>query len=126
MSYPSAAPFILRRPWLKKLLMPVAEWHANAAGYRQMGLRADDLIPEESETVQAAIKRLDAKENYDRIFRLRRAAQLSLSHQLLPKSEWTKPEQDVPYLLPIIKRVEAELAEKAALDSAEVLPKGAH
>lgn len=76
--------------------------------------------------MQAAIKRLDAKENYDRIFRLRRAAQLSLSHQLLPKSEWTKPEQDVPYLLPIIKRVEAELAEKAALDSAEVLPKGAH
>lgn len=42
--------------------------------------RADDLIPEESELVQQAIKRLPPKEAYDRVFRLRRAFQVSLLH----------------------------------------------
>jgi ubiquinol-cytochrome c reductase subunit 7 len=40
--------------------------------------RADDLIPEESQVVQKAIKRLPAKEAYDRVFRLRRAFQVRI------------------------------------------------
>lgn len=73
--------------------------------------RADDLIPEESPDVQLALKRLSPKEAYDRVFRMRRAVQVylynvwevaggtdgrkcSIAHQLLPKNEWTKP-QDV-------------------------------
>jgi hypothetical protein len=39
--------------------------------------RADDLIPEESDVVQKAIKRLPPKEAYDRVFRLRRAFQVT-------------------------------------------------
>ncbi len=35
---PTLAPAILKRPWLKKMVMPLANWYANAAGYRQMGL----------------------------------------------------------------------------------------
>ncbi|OAQ98487.1 hypothetical protein LLEC1_02128 [Akanthomyces lecanii] len=35
----SLAPFVLRRPWLTKMLMPAASWYANAAGYRKLGLR---------------------------------------------------------------------------------------
>lgn len=42
--------------------------------------RADDLIPEENDTVQLALKRLPPKEAYDRVFRLRRAFQV---HTLL-------------------------------------------
>ena len=38
--------------------------------------RYDDLLPEESETVQKAIKRLPPKEAYDRVFRIRRAFQV--------------------------------------------------
>ena len=38
--------------------------------------RFDDLLPEESETVQTAIKRLPPKEAYDRVFRIRRAFQV--------------------------------------------------
>lgn len=38
--------------------------------------RADDLIPEESEVVLLAIKRLPPKEAYDRVFRMRRAFQV--------------------------------------------------
>jgi len=38
--------------------------------------RADDLIPEESEIMQRALKRLSPKESYDRVFRMRRAFQV--------------------------------------------------
>lgn len=52
----------------------------DAKGQRLTGhvCRADDLIPEENETVQVALKRLSEKESYDRIFRIRRAFQVCL------------------------------------------------
>ncbi|KAF2013759.1 hypothetical protein BU24DRAFT_442710 [Aaosphaeria arxii CBS 175.79] len=117
MSAPSLAPFILKRPWLQKFVSPLAKWYVNAAGYRQLGLRADDLIPEENNTVQLALKRLPPKEAYDRVFRLRRAFQLSVAHQLLPKAEWTKPEEDTPYLTEAIQTVEAEMKEREDLEA---------
>lgn len=40
--------------------------------------RSDDLIPEESNTVMLALKRLPPKEAYDRVFRLRRAFQVGV------------------------------------------------
>ncbi|KAI9829190.1 MAG: Cytochrome b-c1 complex subunit 7 [Phylliscum demangeonii] len=129
MSQPSLALFIWKRPWLRRMIMPIAEWYANAAGYRQLGLKsvhlsmADDLIPEESELVQKALQRLPPKEAYDRVFRMRRAMQCSLSHHLLPKEQWTKPEEDVAYLLPIIKELEAGARERDDLESMSVKPK---
>jgi ubiquinol-cytochrome c reductase subunit 7 len=42
---------------------------------------------------------------------------------LLPKNEWTKPEEDVPYLTPLIKEIEAEIAERRDLDSITVQKK---
>ncbi|KAK3681449.1 cytochrome b-c1 complex subunit 7 [Podospora appendiculata] len=120
---PSLAPFIIKRPWLLNMLKPVAQLYANAAGYRQLGLRADDLISEENETVLQALKRLPPKQSYDRIFRIRRAVQLSLSHKLLPKNEWTKPEEDVPYLGPLVEQLENEIKEREALDTLEVVKK---
>jgi ubiquinol-cytochrome c reductase subunit 7 len=110
-------------------------------------------MEEERESVQIALKRLSSKESYDRIYRIRRAVQCSYQHKLLPKSEWTKPEevrysptpiskdpphlgttkfelltirfvpQDVSYLQHIIEQVEAEIAEKDALDTASVIKK---
>ncbi|KIW52607.1 hypothetical protein PV05_08237 [Exophiala xenobiotica] len=117
MSAPSLAPYILRRPWLKRWMMPLANWYAEAAGYRRLGLRADDLIPEENDIVQLALKRLPPKEAYDRVFRLRRAFQCSLAHQLLPAEDQTKADEDQPYLSPIIEEIEAELKERADLES---------
>ncbi|KAJ6784680.1 hypothetical protein PWT90_00423 [Aphanocladium album] len=119
----SLAPFVLRRPWLTKLMMPAASWYANAAGYRKLGLRFDDLLEEEREAVQIAIRRLSDKEGYERVYRIRRATQCSYQHKLLPKADWTKPEDDKPYLRNIIAQVEAELAEKDALDSMTVIKK---
>ncbi|KAI0395386.1 cytochrome b-c1 complex subunit 7 [Xylariaceae sp. FL0594] len=121
MSAPSLAPFVAKRPWLRKMLQPVANWYSNAAGYRQLGLLADDLILEENEDVLLALKRLSPKESYDRVYRLRRAIQCSVTHKLLPKDQWTKPEEDVPYLSPILAQIEAAKAEKAALDSMSVI-----
>ena len=39
MPQPSLYNFIAKRPGLLKLLKPIARWQANAAGYRQIGLR---------------------------------------------------------------------------------------
>lgn len=47
-------------------------------GYRQLGLRYEDLLPEENEVTQLALKRLPPKEAYDRVFRLRRAFQVGI------------------------------------------------
>ncbi|AEO63592.1 48c699bd-673a-43c3-abb5-b4cd75e840ea [Thermothielavioides terrestris] len=123
MTAPSLYNAVVKRPWLLKLLQPVANWYTNAAGYRQMGLRADDLISEENETVLKALRRLPPKESYDRVYRIRRATQLSLQHKILPRSEWTKPEEDVPYLTPILEQLAAEAKEREALDTMTVLKK---
>ncbi|KAK2729587.1 ubiquinol-cytochrome c reductase complex 14 kda protein [Colletotrichum kahawae] len=114
---------ILARPFLKSLAIPFANWYANAAGHRKLGLRFDDLIEEENDIVQKALKRLPPKESYDRVFRLRRAVQLSYQHKLLPKDEWTKPSEDVPYLGPLIQQIQAEEAEKLAFETMEVQKK---
>ncbi|KAL6714961.1 Cytochrome b-c1 complex subunit 7, mitochondrial [Lecanora helva] len=77
MSAPSLAKYITKRPWLKRWMKPLANWYADAAGYRKLGLKADDLIPEENDTVLLALKRLPPKEAYDRVYRLRRAFQVA-------------------------------------------------
>ncbi|EDN09127.1 ubiquinol-cytochrome c reductase complex 14 kDa protein [Histoplasma capsulatum] len=117
MSAPSLIKQINARPWLKRMMLPLANWHANASGYRQMGLRADDLIPEENDTVQLALRRLPPKEAYDRVYRIRRAFQLSIEHQLLAAEQQTKPEEDVEYLSPIIREIERENKEREELDN---------
>ncbi|KAM3072279.1 Cytochrome b-c1 complex subunit 7, mitochondrial [Clarireedia jacksonii] len=105
MSAPSFATFAKKTPWLHKILKPMASWYVDAAGYRKLGLRADDLIPEESEIVLLAISRLEKKEAYDRVFRMRRAM------------------QDYPYLSPIIAEIQAEAKERADLESLTILKK---
>ncbi|KAJ5113452.1 hypothetical protein N7478_006851 [Penicillium angulare] len=117
MSAPSVANYIVKRPWLKRWMTPIANWYTDAAGYRRLGLKFDDLIPEESETVQQAIKRLPPKEAYDRVFRIRRAFQCSISHTLLPANEQIKPSEDVEYLSPIIREIEKEAKERDDLDN---------
>lgn len=52
----------------------------------------DDLIPEEHDVVYEALKRLTDKEMFDRTFRLRRAVQLNLTKETLPRSEWIRQE----------------------------------
>lgn len=41
MSQPSLAQYIIKKPALAKWMAPIANWYANAAGYRKLGLRYD-------------------------------------------------------------------------------------
>lgn len=116
---PSLAGTIRNSKSLSKFFKPIAGWYANLAGYRQHGLKYDDLIVEESDIAQKvrlsflplptsplflardadagllgvqALSRLTEREQYDRAYRIRVASQLSVLHKELPKADWTKPE----------------------------------
>ncbi|KAI9323767.1 cytochrome b-c1 complex subunit 7 [Dichotomocladium elegans] len=111
---------------LNSLLTPVAKVYSSAAGYQKIGLRYDDLIAEESELVQEALRRLEIaepREAYDRAYRIRVAQQCSLTHTLLPKDQWVTPETDKRYLQPYIDQVAAEFAERGDFDNIKVVPR---
>lgn len=40
---PSLAPWIRARPTIYRYIKPFADWYANLAGYRKLGLKYDDL-----------------------------------------------------------------------------------
>ncbi|KAJ3160324.1 Cytochrome b-c1 complex subunit 7 [Geranomyces michiganensis] len=100
----------------------LTEWHHAAMGYREKGLRFDDLIPEENELVQTALSRLTPQQHHDRIFRHRRAINLSGQQITLDKADWTKPSEDIRYLTPLINQVENEIATKQNFDNMTTIP----
>uniref|UniRef100_A0A2K5QW73 Cytochrome b-c1 complex subunit 7 n=1 Tax=Cebus imitator TaxID=2715852 RepID=A0A2K5QW73_CEBIM len=53
----------------------------------------DDTIYED-EDVKEAIRRLPENLYNDRMFRIKRALDLSMKHQILPKEQWTKYEEN--------------------------------
>ncbi|KAK6456344.1 ubiquinol-cytochrome c reductase complex 14 kDa protein [Scheffersomyces xylosifermentans] len=114
------ADFILSRPTLSKIVNPVAKAFVAYAGYREMGLKFNDLIAEESVVNQKAISRLPDNEIYARNYRFITAHQLALSHQLLPTNKAIQPEEDNHYLIPYILEAEKEAFEKAELDNIDV------
>ena len=91
-------------------------WYVYACGYRQMGLRADDLRMEEYPDVATALNRLTEEEQNQRIFRIKRASDLSMKHQILPREEWTKPEEDIFYLNSLIEQAKTERKEREQWD----------
>jgi len=76
-----------------------------------MGLRHDDFL-RETPVVLEAVRRLPRKIQDERNYRNLRACQASIGHHLLPKEQWTKFEEDIRYLEPVIEQVEKELKEK--------------
>ena len=58
-----------------------------------LGLKVDDLLDEDIPEVAEAVSRLDDETQYQRLFRIKRAMDLSLKHNILPKEQWTKPEE---------------------------------
>ncbi|KAF8932897.1 Cytochrome b-c1 complex subunit 7 [Haplosporangium gracile] len=98
--------------FLSGVLQPVANAFINAAGYRKLGLRYDDVLYEETDIIHEAINRLPDNEGYERVYRMKVAFQYSLSHTIATKESTLKPEDDIRYLTPIIDEVAAEFAEK--------------
>ncbi|KAK3817279.1 MAG: cytochrome b-c1 complex subunit 7 [Benniella sp.] len=95
-----------------KALQPVANAFVNAAGYRQLGLRYDDILREETDIIREAINRLPEEELYGRVFRMKHAFQYSLSHTIATPDKKLKPEDDIRYLTPVIDEVAAEFTER--------------
>lgn len=57
-------------------------------------MRREDLYNEEGDmAVQEAIRRLPEDEKNLRTYRIVRAIDLTLKHAILPKDQWTKPEE---------------------------------
>uniref|UniRef100_F7GQU9 Cytochrome b-c1 complex subunit 7 n=1 Tax=Callithrix jacchus TaxID=9483 RepID=F7GQU9_CALJA len=80
-----------------RLLEIMRKWYYNAAGFNKLGLLRDDTIYED-EDVKEAIRRLPENLYNDRMFRIKRALDLSMKHQILPKEQWTKYEEDIVVL----------------------------
>ncbi|KAF9283252.1 Cytochrome b-c1 complex subunit 7 [Mortierella alpina] len=98
--------------FLSGILQPVANAFVNAAGYRKLGLRYDDVLREETDIIREAVNRLPDNEGYERVYRMKCAFQYSLSHTIATKEGTLKPEDDIRYLTPIIDEVAAEFAER--------------
>ena len=96
----------------QRLWNGVSAWVIRASGYQKLGLRREDLYMEDRPEVQEAIRRLPEEEQYERLFRLKRALDLSMKKAILPLDQWTTPEQDILYLKPYILQVQKEMKEK--------------
>ncbi|VDM26602.1 unnamed protein product [Hydatigera taeniaeformis] len=102
-----------QRPPLTKVIQ---DFNFNTGYYNQIGLLWHDIMPRNS-VVTEAFRRLPREEREAIDFRLARAHLLSANKTILPKEEWTKEEDDAPYLEPYIKLVERELRDKADWDN---------
>ncbi|XP_043238770.1 cytochrome b-c1 complex subunit 7-like [Amphibalanus amphitrite] len=91
--------------WLRR-------WAYSASGFNKLGLWHDDCLYEDDE-VKEAVRRLPERLQDDRTFRITRAMQLSLSHQILPREQWTTFDEDIRYLKPYLEEVRKENREKA-------------
>ncbi|XP_066531213.1 cytochrome b-c1 complex subunit 7 isoform X2 [Hoplias malabaricus] len=94
-----------------RLFLGFKKWYYNACGFNKLGLMRDDTIYENMD-VKEAIRRLPEPVYNDRMFRVKRALDLSMKQQILPKDQWTKLEEDVPYLTPYLKEVIRERQER--------------
>ncbi|XP_030268737.1 cytochrome b-c1 complex subunit 7 [Sparus aurata] len=94
-----------------RLMLGFRKWYYNLSGFNKLGLMRDDTIYED-EDVKEAIRRLPEDLYNDRTFRMKRALDLSMKQQILPKDMWTKFDEDVPYLTPYVDEVVRERKEK--------------
>ncbi|VDL97066.1 unnamed protein product [Schistocephalus solidus] len=91
------------------------DFQFNTGYYNQIGLLWHDLMPH-TPVVKEAFRRLPREENEARDFRMARAFLLSANKTILPQSEWTKIEDDIPYLTPYMKLIEKENADRSDWD----------
>ncbi|XP_037385473.1 cytochrome b-c1 complex subunit 7-like [Talpa occidentalis] len=89
----------------------IRKWHYNAAGFNKLVLMRDDTIYEDDD-VKEALKRLPENIYNDRMFRIKRALDLTTRQQNLPKEHWTEYEEDKFYLEQYLKEVIRERRER--------------
>ncbi|XP_068706200.1 cytochrome b-c1 complex subunit 7-like [Montipora capricornis] len=113
----SVGPKVIRQlSFFQKVKSAFMNWYIYACGYRQLGLFAEDLIMDDHPDVAEAIKRLPPEVQDLRLFRLKRACDLTMKHIILPEDQWTKPQEDVSYLFPYVDLVKKERLEREKWD----------
>ncbi|XP_019406372.1 PREDICTED: cytochrome b-c1 complex subunit 7 isoform X1 [Crocodylus porosus] len=96
-----------------RLMESFHKWYYNLCGFNKMGLMRDDTLYED-EDVKLAVQRLPPELYHERMFRIKRAIDLSVKHRILPREQWTKYEEDQPYLQPYLEEVICERLERKA------------
>uniref|UniRef100_A0A096NED0 Cytochrome b-c1 complex subunit 7 n=2 Tax=Cercopithecinae TaxID=9528 RepID=A0A096NED0_PAPAN len=94
-----------------KWLDRIKKWYYNAAGFNKLRLMRDDTIYED-EDIKQAIRRLPENLYNDKMFHIKRALDLTMKHQILPKEQWTKYEEENFYLELYLKEVIRERKER--------------
>ncbi|XP_004074271.1 cytochrome b-c1 complex subunit 7 [Oryzias latipes] len=94
-----------------RLMLGFRKWYYNLCGFNKLGLMRDDTIIEDAD-VKEALRRLPERVYNDRMFRIKRALDLSMKQQILPKEQWTKYEEEDFYLTPYLEEVIRERNEK--------------
>eukprot|EP00013_Stygamoeba_regulata_P007535 CAMPEP_0177642650 /NCGR_PEP_ID=MMETSP0447-20121125/7704_1 /TAXON_ID=0 /ORGANISM="Stygamoeba regulata, Strain BSH-02190019" /LENGTH=110 /DNA_ID=CAMNT_0019144831 /DNA_START=23 /DNA_END=355 /DNA_ORIENTATION=- len=90
---------------------PFWESYRQLSGYRKYGLLRHDLLLDNN-FVMEAVRRLPAEQLEARNRRINRAMHLNMKNEILPKEEWTKPEEDLDYLAPYMFEVIREHQER--------------
>ena len=85
-------------------------------GHQKFGLRLDDLWYHLNPDVAVAITRLSEEEYNLRNWRIKRALDLSMKNRILPPEQWTKPHEDIRYILVHVKQIAKEREERNAWD----------
>ncbi|MEQ2244533.1 Transcription termination factor 3, mitochondrial, partial [Ilyodon furcidens] len=94
-----------------RLMLGFRKWYYNLCGFNKLGLLYEDTLYEDAD-VKEALRRLPENVSNDRTFRIKRALDLSMKQQILPKDQWTKYEEEVNYLTPYLKEVIRERKER--------------
>merc|ERR1711928_257508 len=97
---PTFLEFVAGQTWFGGM----RDFYLRQSGYRQLGLRKDDILAEEKNYVKPAISRLPEDEMNGRIFRLQRAADLSAKAQILPADQWTTEEKMLNTYNPLLTK----------------------
>ncbi|XP_035039206.1 cytochrome b-c1 complex subunit 7 [Hippoglossus stenolepis] len=93
-----------------RLMLGIRKWYYGMCGFNKLGLMRDDTIEEDSD-VKQALSRLPENELNNRVFRIKRALDLNMKQQILPKDQWMKFEEDISYLSPYLNEVIRERKE---------------
>ncbi|XP_055232952.1 cytochrome b-c1 complex subunit 7-like [Gorilla gorilla gorilla] len=94
-----------------KWLDGIRKWYYNTAGFNKLGLMRDDTIYED-EDIKEAIRRLPENLYNDRMCHIKSALDLTMKHQILPKEQWTKYEEENFYLELYLQEVIRERKER--------------
>ncbi|KAF8566636.1 hypothetical protein P879_08200 [Paragonimus westermani] len=105
----------MRLKQMSDLQQKIKTFQIDNSYYNQLGLMYHDVIPH-SPVIAEAVRRLPREETEARDFRIARAFHLSANKTVLPKEQWTRVEDDIPYLDPYIELTRKEWQEKAEWD----------